>query len=49
MDSSKAVFTLEVNLDPVPGAMHTVRDAQYQIQNILDRAIGHYEPLILTK
>lgn len=35
-----------VDLDNVPGAFHTKEDAVYQIEDILKRQIGHYNPIV---
>lgn len=42
------MFTLTVNLDPVPGAFHTMEDALTHIQQILNDRIEHYHPVLRT-
>lgn len=39
-------LTVEVRLDPIPGAMHTEQSARDIVQNILDHSIGHYNPIV---
>ena len=39
----KAVILVEVDLDPVPGAMHTGEDAAKQVAHCLE-SIKHYNP-----
>ena len=46
--TTEVVFTLTVNLDPVPGAFNTVEDALTRIQQILNDRIAHYQPVLRT-
>ena len=39
----KAVILVEVDLDPVPGAMHTGEDAAKHVEHCLE-SIKHYNP-----
>ena len=39
----KAVILVEVELDPVPGAMHTGEDAAKHVEHCLE-SIKHYNP-----
>ena len=40
----KAVILVEVELDPVPGAMHTGEDAAKHVEHCLDSMMKHYNP-----
>lgn len=40
-------LTILVNLDPIPGAMHTPEQARDSIQAMLLSRIPHYEPIVL--
>jgi len=46
MEREKAVLTVEVELDAVPGAFDSPESAQYHLQNILTNAIPHYFPRV---
>jgi hypothetical protein len=43
-------ITVEVNLDPIPGAFHTERSAKEAVQDICRHALAeripHYEPIV---
>lgn len=41
-----ATFTVEVTLDPVPGAFHTAENALNWVQGILSASIEHYNPKV---
>lgn len=46
-------ISVEVDLDPVPGAFHTQRSAQEAVEDILHHAlrtrISHYNPKVRVK
>jgi len=37
---------IAVDLDPIPGEMHTAESARQVVQSILDRSIKHYNPKV---
>lgn len=39
-------LTVQVDLDPVPGAFHTEEDAAQRVQDILTSSIPHYHPIV---
>ena len=43
LERRKAVILVEVDLDPVPGAMHTGEDAAKHVEHCLE-SIKHYNP-----
>ena len=43
LERRKAVILVEVELDPVPGAMHTGEDAAKHVEHCLE-SIKHYNP-----
>lgn len=47
MERTRIKLALYVDLDPVPGAMHTAENAASVIQNMLDTSIGHYNPAVM--
>src|SRR4051812_7875839 len=44
----KAYMLVQVDLDPIPGDMHTDDSARENIQAVLNHAIGHYRPSVLV-
>lgn len=42
----KAYLTVEIELDDVPGAFHTIESAVDHVQIILDHQVGHYNPKV---
>lgn len=39
-------FVVDVDLDPVPGTMHTPESAQAVIRNVLYQRMSHYNPVV---
>lgn len=48
MDRKKVCIEVWVELDPVPGTMHTAESARETLQTILTNSIGHYNPQVVT-
>jgi hypothetical protein len=46
MQRKVATLTVTINLDPVPGTMHTEESAQEVIFSILNSQLGHYNPVV---
>lgn len=46
MDRHRITLTIQVDLDPVPGTMHTRASAEQIIQGILNNTIPHYNPTV---
>lgn len=46
MKKVRKAFLVYVDLDPVPGTMHTQDSAQNVINRILQERIGHYNPIV---
>jgi len=44
MERTRSKFAVYIDLDPVPGTMHTAESAAAVIQNVLNTAVGHYNP-----
>ena len=44
LERRKAVILVEVELDQVPGAMHTAEDAAKHVEYCLDSMMKHYNP-----
>lgn len=42
----RQAFVVFIDLDDVPGTMHSQESAQHVISNTLREAIGHYQPLV---
>jgi hypothetical protein len=43
----RVMLNVMINLDPVPGTMHTAESAQESIQAILLSSVGHYDPVVV--
>lgn len=46
MDLKRIKLTVEINLDALPGAMHTAESAEEILQQILWYRLGHYNPVV---
>lgn len=46
---TKVTLTVEVELDPIPGAFSTPESAKEHIQYFLNDAISHYNPIVQIK
>lgn len=46
MESKRVYVIVSVDLDPIPGAFHTVEDAEMRIYGLLERSIPHYNPKV---
>lgn len=49
MDRTRIDLTLNVDLDPVPGAFHTPESAQEIIQAVLTAAMSQYNPVVYLR
>ena len=47
-DRTTTIVEVKINLDPVPGAMHTPESVREIVQQILTNAIPHYDPQVIT-
>ena len=47
-DRTTTIVEVVINLDPVPGAMHTPESVREIVQQILTNAIPHYDPQVIT-
>ena len=45
--SDRIALTVIVDLDPVPGAMHTGESARDIVESTLRSRIGHYNPVVV--
>lgn len=43
---ARVILEVSVNLDPVPGAMHTPQSVASSVALILHDRIGHYHPTV---
>ena len=48
-DREVAHLEISIELDPVPGAMHTPESVEFIIQEILTNLMGHYHPQVTRK
>lgn len=46
MERTRIKLAVYIDLDPVPGAMHTAENAASVIQSMLNTAVGHYNPAV---
>lgn len=46
MERERIMLEVYVDLDPIPGAMHTAEDAEIRIQAMLTDRIPHYNPWV---
>lgn len=46
MERTRIKLAVYIDLDPVPGTMHTAENAQSVIQNMLNTGLGHYNPAV---
>ena len=46
MKGRRITLTVEVNLDPVPGAFHTAEDMTERLQAMLTHAFPWYDPKV---
>ena len=46
MQRDRVAFIVYVDLDPVPGQMHSKESAQNIIRGILQERLGSYDPVI---
>lgn len=44
MPRERITLIIGIDLDPTPGAFHTKRDMERQVQQLLDQALPHYNP-----
>lgn len=44
MERTRVKMAVYIDLDPVPGTMHTPESAASVLQNMLNTAVGHYNP-----
>lgn len=44
--AKRVTLTVEVDLDPIPGAFHTIENAAEHVQRMLDHAVPHYNPKV---
>lgn len=44
MDRKRVAFIVYVDLDPIPGEMHSQESAQNIIRNVLVNAVSHLQP-----
>lgn len=44
----RITLTIQIDLDPVYGAMHTRRSAETVIQGVLNTSLGHYNPVVTS-
>lgn len=44
MERTRIKLAVYIDLDPVPGTMHTAENARGVIQNMLNAGVGHYNP-----
>ena len=44
----RVAFTVEVNLDPLPGTFHTPESVRRNLQAILNDHIPHYDPYVIA-
>lgn len=47
MERTRVKLAVYVDLDPVPGTMHTAESAEQVIGGMLNRSIPHYNPSVL--
>lgn len=45
---TRITLTVEIDLDPIPGALHTADDMRTQVQSHLDLIVGHYRPVVIV-
>jgi hypothetical protein len=48
-DRKRIMLEVYVDLDPIPGAMHTEASARAIIQTLLDSGMSHYNPRVTIK
>lgn len=46
MNRQRATFTVEIDLDMVPGAFHTAEDTEKRLQSLLLSDVPHYNPVV---
>lgn len=46
MERTRKAFVVYVDLDPLPGPMHSQESAQNIIRNVLSQQMPHYNPTI---
>lgn len=46
MERNRVRLLVEVDLDPMPGAMHTKQSAEESIFSVLYRSFPHYNPTV---
>ncbi len=46
MDRTRIKLTVEIDLDPVYGAMHTAEDAETYVQIFLENTFSSYNPKV---
>ena len=46
MERQRKAYVVYVDLDPMPGAMHTQESGQNIISSVLSDRIGHYNPIV---
>lgn len=44
----RVMLNVMINLDQLPGAMHTEQQARDTIEAILLTRLGHYDPVVVT-
>ena len=47
MERDRIGLYVMIDLDPIPGAMHTAESAQEAVQGILLSRVGHYNPVVV--
>lgn len=47
MERTRIRLGVYVDLDPMPGAFHTVQSAKSHMLSVLGQAIGHYNPSVV--
>lgn len=45
----RALLTVLIDLDPVPGTMHTGDSAKDAVQSALHNQLGHYNPVVVLE
>ena len=48
MARERVMLNVMVDLDPIPGAMHTPEGARAIVEAILLSRIGHYDPVVVV-
>jgi hypothetical protein len=46
MEKIRKAYIVYVDLDPVPGAMHSKESAQHYIRMVLINSLGNYNPTV---